>query len=151
MAIEILDLKKTRWNPENGGFGYLGHSARSEQTDEALVESCNLLEMSAEEMFLWANSSFARHLMDKLGRGASSSELMTDIEKHLPDLLSEVLSDRTKAADEFGRKAFKDGKVCTPALDLNVMTLLNSLRPGACVKVLDAWLAGWHAENLKAD
>lgn len=151
MAISVADLSKARWNPETGGYGYLGHESRSERTDEALVEACNILGVSEGEMFLWANSAHGRHLMDRLGRGASSSELQTDLEKHLPALKAEVLTESSKAAGDLGRRACKEGRQCVPALDPKVMPLLKSLSPGEAAKVLDAWLAGWHSENLKSD
>lgn len=151
MAITVMELRKTRWDAENGGFGYLGHESRSVQSDEALVEACNILGLAERDMFLWANSIYGRHLMDKLGRGAASSEFMADIEKHLPSLRAEVLAEATKAAGELGRQAFRDGRQCVPAHDPKVLPLLKSFSPGDAAKVLDGWLTAWHAENLKSD
>ena len=54
-------------------------------------------------------------------------------------------------AQELGRAAYHDGKVCVPALDEKF--LISNLPPivGEAIPILEAWLRGWTEENLKAE
>lgn len=57
-----------------------------------------------------------------------------------------------------GRKAFRSGRRCVPALDPHLMKYMKTMTAAArtldlpepgLLPILDAWLAGWAAENLK--
>lgn len=50
--------------PEHHGFGYLGHEHRTAQSDRTLRDAANQLGLSNADVFLWANSRYARHWMD---------------------------------------------------------------------------------------
>jgi hypothetical protein len=52
-------------------------------------------------------------------------------------------------AEQAGRQAFADGKVCTPALDANLMAILKGHGNGV-LPLIEAWLKGWTAANLAA-
>ena len=54
-------------------------------------------------------------------------------------------------ATELGRQAFHDGRMCAPALDPNVMAMLEGLPVGGGgAAILQSWLDGWTEENLAA-
>lgn len=52
-------------------------------------------------------------------------------------------------AKELGAKAFWDGKRCVPAHDPELMKLLEGLPVGGgSSEIIQAWLDGWHRENI---
>jgi hypothetical protein len=46
------------------GSGYLGHYRRTLRTDEILVFAANKLNLSENDIFLWANSKYGEDFMD---------------------------------------------------------------------------------------
>lgn len=52
-------------------------------------------------------------------------------------------------AKEFGRIAFNKG-LKAPAQDKNIMGMIeNGMDHKLVISLFDAWLKGWHSENLK--
>ena len=60
----------------------------------------------------------------------------------------EELQERIAKAETAGKAAFVAGKTSTPALDVNLDSLLSGCQPGEGIKVIDAWSRGWHNANL---
>lgn len=58
-------------------------------------------------------------------------------------------------ARDLGRSAFKQGVKRVPAFDRHICALISehggSIGSGIAPKLLDAWLQGWDAENLKPE
>lgn len=78
---------------EYGGFGYLGHSDRTHESDRALATAANLLGLTADDVFLWANSRYARHAMDVMPKHPVASDFeaaMMNPRRGLPALRAEV-------------------------------------------------------------
>lgn len=78
---------------EFGGFGYLGHSDRTERTDARLATAANRLGLTTADVFLWANSRYARHAMDQMGRTATIAQMtdaLTNDRRGLPALRKEI-------------------------------------------------------------
>ena len=48
----------------------------------------------------------------------------------------------------FGQVAFDKGKKRVPCLDANIMNMIEGLRVGEGIPLLDAWLNGWDNANL---
>lgn len=75
------------------GFGFIGHSRRRHRHDVALAEAANRNELQLDEVFLWANSRWARHFMDQ-AFDATGEVLVDKLERalfaSLPDLIAET-------------------------------------------------------------
>lgn len=91
--IKVSDLKTFH----SEGYGYLGHQGRTPISDETLVAAANEIGISADELNLWVDSSFARHAMN-----AAECDLRclnkpdyfrVCLQSHLPILMAEIRDD----------------------------------------------------------
>ena len=64
-TIKCTELTALINRDEYGGFGYLGHEFRGHASDVNLVKAANEMGLGIEDLFLWANSRYARHFMDQ--------------------------------------------------------------------------------------
>ena len=62
------------------------------------------------------------------------------------------MKEKMRIAKELGREAFHNGVMCAPVRDAKLMNIVEEMSKDgvSCIKVLKAWLAGWHGENIKA-
>jgi len=51
------------------GYGYLGNSFRTEETDRYLVKAANKLDIAEEDLFEWCNSKYGRWEAENSGLG----------------------------------------------------------------------------------
>ncbi len=87
MELTTIALTKMMDNKKFGGFGYLGHTDRTQHTDALLINAANFVGASEDEVFEWANSRYARHFTD---RWADSSEFGERVAGELLETMHEM-------------------------------------------------------------
>lgn len=89
--MDIFEIMK-RDKEYTGIGGYLNSEFRSARTDNSLLAAAAELELSYAHLFLWVNSRYARHGMDKLSNGQSIDMYFftSELREMLPQLLEEV-------------------------------------------------------------
>lgn len=62
-------LRRFEDRPDFMGYGYLGNSFRTEDTDRYLLKAANAHGISEEDLFEWCNSKYGRWEAEGDGRG----------------------------------------------------------------------------------
>ena len=73
---------------EWGGWGYLGHELRTEATDLALANVAAMRALTPSDVFLWANSRYARHFAD--AGCFTPADFAASLDRYLPALRAEA-------------------------------------------------------------
>ena len=60
----------------------------------------------------------------------------------------QVKSQESRAARDLGRSAWKNGIMCAPCIDPDLMAMLHN-EFGTNKHILKAWIDGWAINNLK--
>lgn len=92
--ITHLELISLQTRKDFAGFGYLGHHKRTGKTDHNLLAAANKMDLTLEELYLWANSKFGRHFMDYYGSKSPVSIFVANMRPALADLRREVLTSK---------------------------------------------------------
>lgn len=65
-------------------------------------------------------------------------------------MTKEELAAKVERAAELGARAHREGKRAVPALDQDLLALLQGNEIGVGLPVLEAWTRAWHAANAAA-